>query len=68
MKKDFPILNRTFYHYFVISTDQYPIFSSVTVFSGYPVRLKTDFSSFEPYHAMKNTVQNSIFRNWIRKK
>ena len=39
MKKDFSVLNRTFYHYFVISTDQYLIFSSVTVFSGYPVRL-----------------------------
>ena len=39
MKKDFPILNRTFYHYFVISTVKDLIFSSVTVFSGYPVRL-----------------------------
>ena len=52
----------------IISTDKYLIFSSVTVLSGYPVRLKTDFLIFLPYHAVKNTVPNSIFWNWIRKK
>ena len=67
-KKNFPIHNRTFFHYFVISTVKNVIFSSVTVLLGYQVRLKTDFSIFLPYHTMKSTVQNRIFRNWIRKK
>ena len=41
-KRDFPLLNRTFCSFFVVSTVRYLIFSSVTVLSDYPVRLKTD--------------------------
>ena len=55
-------------HYFVISTVQNLIFSSVPVLSGYPGTVKNRFFDLLTVPRHESTVQNSIFRNWIRKK